>query len=541
MKKKVRILHLCGLILFACSAVNFCFASAGITENRADKITIIGTGDLQGHMDAVRQTIRLTNSGKKIRISGGISRIATLISQVRKESDNPVIVLSSGDDLMGQYFHRFYGKAILGLMEKAGYQVLALGNHEFDKGPGVLAEALDSIAFPALCSDLEVQGTILKKSCQPFLLREYQGVRIGFFSLMTEDLPLITVTGDITVRKNQKAAARDMVRFLKNKGAQVIIAVTHIGISVDRKIAAHVPGIDIIFGGHSHKYLDTMQRVNNTLIVNGGEKGPAVVRLDVSLNQQGGLLPDSAVYSLIPVTNSIKPTPEIESCLATFRKQLPAVEIIGRTGKTWILSDALLRSRESGVADMITDMIRSRFNVDIVCYNSGAFRGDTEYPPGPITTTMLSSIDAFQSTVYLLTIQGKYIREILEHSAALIGTGGFLQVSGIRFSLDLTGQVQEISSNTGKKSCILRSGKRIKNIRIQSSDGCWQPLDPDHAYRLAANDFLVNRNGDGYFWFNQYGRDIHTTYTTMADVIRNFLERNKLADPPEPDGRISVR
>ena len=82
---------------------------------------------------------------------------------------------------MGPYFHQFHGKAIFGLMEKAGYQILALGNHEFDKGPGVLAEALDTISFPVPCTDLEVQGTVLEQRCRPCLIREYQGVRIGFF------------------------------------------------------------------------------------------------------------------------------------------------------------------------------------------------------------------------------------------------------------------------------------------------------------------------------------------------------------------------
>jgi 5'-nucleotidase len=200
-----------------------------------------------------------------------------------------------------------------------------------------------------------------------------------FFSLMTENFPVITITGAVKIQPDQTTVARNMVRILRKKGAQIIIAVTHIGTNVDRTIAAQVRGIDIIFGGHSHNYMSMAETVNTTLIVNGGEKGPALVRLDVRLNKKGQLLPNSAAYSLIPVTDNITENSKIKKQLSKYRNQLPAVEIIGRTEKTWILNNEVLRSRESGVADMITDMIRSQFNVDIVLYNSGAFRGYSEY------------------------------------------------------------------------------------------------------------------------------------------------------------------
>ena len=543
MNKHLQKLYLCIFCLCVLHNIIPDTPAAAQPKVQADKITILGTGDLQGHLDSVLQSIHITESDKKIKITGGISRIAALIRRIQQKTSNPVIVLSSGDDLMGPYFHQFHGKAIFGLMQEAGYQILALGNHEFDNGPSVLANALDSIDFPALCSDLEVQGTVLEKSCQPYLLREYQGVHIGFFSLMTEDFPVITLPGKIKVRTDQAAVAREMVQLLKKKGAQVIIAVTHIGTHVDRIIAARVAGIDIIFGGHSHNYMSSPETINNTLIVNGGKKGPALVRLDVSLNKQGGLLPSTAAYSLIPVTKDIKEDPEIKNHLEKFQKQLPAVKIIGQTQKTWILNNEALRTRESGVADMITDIIRSRFKVDIVLYNGGAFRGNSEYPPGPITSTMLSAIDEFNSTVFLLTLQGKYIRQILEHSATLIGQGGFLQVSGIKFTIDTGAQAQELvpDADTNAPYFIRRPGNRIKDIQILSPGGLWCPLDPKRQYLLATNDFLVTRGGNRYFWFKQYGQTIHNSYSTMADVIRTYLQSNKVADPNKPDGRITIR
>jgi 5'-nucleotidase len=334
-----------------------------------NKLTIIGTGDLQGHLDSVSCSIRITESSEKTDITGGISRIATMIKQIEQTTNNPVVDVSSGDDLMGRYFRQFDGKAIFDLIEMAGYDVLALGNHEFDSGPGVLAEALDSVNFTALCSDLVVQRTVMRKSCQPYLLKSYQGIKVGFFSLMTKNFPVVTVTGKVKIRNNKAAVARKMIQTLKKRGAHVIIAVTHIGTDEDRRLAAEVEGIDIIFGGHSHNYEQNLERVNNTLIVNGGAKGVALVRLDVTLNKNNKVMSTSAAYSLIPVTADIKPDAEVEAQLVEYRKQLPRTEVIGMTEKEWDLTNATLRSRESAVANLITDTIRAKFRVDIVLYN----------------------------------------------------------------------------------------------------------------------------------------------------------------------------
>ena len=97
-------------------------------------ITIAGTADLQGMMEASSQKFDLDGDGKKEKVvMGGIAYLATAYKQLKKENPNTVIV-STGDDLMNRYFHTYKGKAILSLMSDAGYDLYAFGNHEFDKG-----------------------------------------------------------------------------------------------------------------------------------------------------------------------------------------------------------------------------------------------------------------------------------------------------------------------------------------------------------------------------------------------------------------------
>jgi 5'-nucleotidase len=526
--------------LLAVSSLISCAPTTQLPAPATKKLTIIGTGDLQGRLDPANKSIRINREGEKVNVVGGISRIAALIKQVRQQTANPVIVLSSGDDLMGEYFQQFRGRAIFSLMETAGYEVLALGNHEFDKGPEVLARALDSISFTPLCSDLKVQNTVMADSCRPYLIRDYGGIRVGFFSLMTEDLPVVTVTGKVKLRKNRAAVAREMVQALRKQGARLIIAVTHIGTVMDRELAAEVDGIDIIFGGHSHNYQLTVEKVNKTLIVNGGEKGGALVRLDVVLDKNNRIIPASADYVLIPVTADIEKHAAVAAQLTQYRKQLPEAIVVGRTEKEWDLSRTALRSRESAVADMVTDMIRRQFAVDIVLFNSGSFRGKEKYSPGPVTNIMLTEIDEFETNVYLLTMQGKYIPEILEHSATLVGQGGFLQVSGIRFTIDTKAPAQQLLVEN-KAYLIHRPGRRIHDVTIQSADGSWQPLDPMHNYQLATNGFLAELKGDHYFWFSTYGSNIHNTYLTMGAIMSNYFHNNKVVNPVQPDGRITFK
>ncbi len=485
-------------------------------------LTIIGTGDLQGQLDAIPYHT-VNNSKAKNMAVGGISRIAGLIKQTRKETTNPVIVVSSGDDLMGRYFQQFKGEAIFNLMEMAGYEILALGNHEFDKGPKLLAKALSSINLAPLCSDLAIENTAMAERCAPYLIRNYQGIRVGFFSLMTENFAKVTIGNEITIKEKHIDTARRMVAILQEQDAQVIIAVTHIGTDMDHRLAAQVDEIDIIFGGHSHDYQQNLTTINNCLILNGGEKGTALVRLDVGLDKNQRIIPQSAAYTLVPVNAAITPDPLVEKQLTTYRSQLPATTQVGRTEREWDLTSATLRRQESGVANLITDLIHQQFKVDAVLFNGGSFRGNATILPGIITDTMIAEIDGFKSNVYLLSIQGKYLQHIMEHSASLIGHGGFLQVSGLKCTINPKG----------------KQGERV-TILIQARGGSWQHLEQERYYHVASNDFLVQHGGDDYFWFKKYGCNISNTYSTMSSILTDAFHHQSIINPAQPDGRIRI-
>lgn len=497
-------------------------------------ITIAGTADLQGMLEPQTQEFDLRHDGHKETMTlGGVSRISTLFKGL-KEANPSTVTVSTGDDLMNRYFHIYQGRAILSLMSDAGYDLYAVGNHEFDKGSDVLAKALKKTSFKTLCSDLDVTASALKGMCEPYLVRELDGVKVGFFSLMTEDLPLVTSERKVKIISDNITTARKMVALLKGQDIDVIVALSHIGYKADVRLAKQVKGIDLIFGGHSHETVKAIGHVNKTAIVNGGEKGSEVIKVDIPLTKEHKIIRKDIKMTAITVRSSLASDPEIDARIAAYKKGFPATIVLGQTKGVWDMSKDEIRKSESTVANMIDDMMREQFKVDIVLNNAGAFRGQKRYGPGAITDTMLKEIDEFANYAFTLKMKGKYLKAILERSAASYGEGGFLHPSGLKYTVSLPGQPQTI-----KERVVSREGNRVQDIQVLV-DGSWQPLEMTHEYTILSNSFIVNQEGDGYFWFKKYGSDLKNTYTTFYSLMADFLRREKVLTPGEKDGRVKI-
>lgn len=505
----------------------------------SQELIFLHTADVHGSIESAKRDIQIDDSGKQLEVVGGITRIASVIKNIEQENiSTPVISLSSGDDLMGKFFNYFDGNATLDLMSQAGYDILTLGNHEFDRGPEVLSKVLRKTDIKSLCSDLAIVNTVLQGSCLPYYIETYGSTRVGFFSLMTEEFSSVTNGENVQLKDSNLIIAKQMVQLLKEQGADLIVAVTHIGIKQDRILAATVAGIDIIFGGHSHILLDDYEQIGQTLLLSGGEKGDALLSLKVSLDQNSRIIKNSIQFRLIPITEDIVEDEAIKMKLSSYQQEMPAEVVLGKTDTHWDLRKETIRSKESTVADLVNDRIREKFNVDIVLNNSGAFRSNKEFAPGLVTDAMLREIDKFENDIYLVKIKGHYLKEILEHSANRIGSGGFLQVSGIRYTINSGGKAQIVNKDKESWS-VENSGEKISNIEVVLSAGVAEDLEPNKIYSIACNAFLVEKMGDGYFWFKQYGSDLQNTYLTIYSVLMEAFHINKTINIPDSDGRIS--
>jgi 5'-nucleotidase/UDP-sugar diphosphatase len=293
------------------------------------KITILHTNDLHsrltGYAPESDYSPLTVNDDKTI---GGFARIAAIIKTEKENSSGTTLVLDAGDFLMGTLFSSLEVKTgfQLRLMKLMGYDITCLGNHEYDFGPDKLASLITAsgksgeipsiLSGNAMFDKKDVGDDALEKllnnniiSRKVILTRD--GIKIGFFSILGKDANSVAPHAVPVTFAKQVAFAKKMVKDLNAEKCDLIICLSHSGLSKDKNgawvgedfnLAKAVKGISVIISGHTHSKLEQPLVVNGTPIVQAGEYGQYVGRLSLTLSN-GALRVDN--YKLIPVDDKI--------------------------------------------------------------------------------------------------------------------------------------------------------------------------------------------------------------------------------------------
>jgi len=505
-------------------------------------LTILTLNDLHGQLEPF-----LIPDADRRKSVGGFSRLAGAVSAIKELNPDKVLVVNTGDSLTGKYFLQFKGKAVFSCMSLMGIDVGTLGNHEFDRGSEVLADALIHCTFPLVVSNLKTQGASpLHNRYRSFLVEERNSIRIGIFGLITADLPFISAPGpDVTLLPGlADHAARTAATLRKQEAADLVVALTHIGLKHDLELAAEVPALDIICGGHSHDLLKTGEEIiiarqegRKTIIVQAGARGAYLGRLDLAIDRVGIT---SHAWKPILMDSSIPDNPRMTGAVASFQEKLPREKVITHTKRPLDCRSLSLRTGETAIGNLITDIIRERFNTDIALQNGGGIRGDRVIAPGPVTTGDIVSLLPFENQVAVITLTGKEIRQVLEHAVSMLPdpSGGFLQVSGLRFTADVTGKALRFSYDVHEGTCAVKQqGSRILTVECLNPSGSYSPLVPDKVYAVAVNSFLAG-GGDRYHML-QHARKKTFTYVTLRSALLHRLSQQAAVEPVT-DGRIRI-
>ncbi|MBW3469996.1 bifunctional metallophosphatase/5'-nucleotidase [Arthrospiribacter ruber] len=240
---------------------NFLQASPLPSEKR---ITILHTNDMHSRIDP------FPNDGGRNANQGGMTKLASVITNIRKEEEH-LLLLDAGDVFQGTPYFNFYGGELeFKLMSQMGFDASTIGNHEFDNGLEGILEQLPNASFPHIISNYDFSDTILRNKTLPYKIFKKDGVKIGVFGLgiALEGLVAKKNYGN-TVYLDPVAIANEMVSELRSKKCELIICLSHLGYSYkgeqidDLKLASAVSGIDLIIGGHTHTFLDEPALVSN--------------------------------------------------------------------------------------------------------------------------------------------------------------------------------------------------------------------------------------------------------------------------------------
>ncbi|HSS20169.1 MAG TPA: metallophosphoesterase [Pyrinomonadaceae bacterium] len=264
-------------------------------------ITILHTNDTHSQIDPIPSNDRLYPD------KGGVARRATLVKRVRKENPNTLLI-DAGDVFQGTPYFNFYkGEVEYKAMSLIGYDVVTLGNHDFDNGVDALAAAMKFANFDFVSANYDVQGTPLQSRVKPYVVRVVGGVRVGLFGMGVSPDNLITPENFKGVKYNDPVkAAKDVVATLRGRErCTLVIGMSHLGYYPnphegdigDTQVASQVDGIDFIASGHTHTFmkqpvLTKTPSGGNTIIFQVGRSGIYVGRVDLKIS--GGRVVASA-------------------------------------------------------------------------------------------------------------------------------------------------------------------------------------------------------------------------------------------------------
>ena len=266
-------------------------ALAAVSTLSAQDLTILHLNDTHSHIEPERLG--------EINGHGGIIEQAIYISEVRQEMGKKnVLLLHAGDFSQGtSYFTELKGQIEIDNLNAMGYDVVTIGNHEFDNGMSALAKRLEQLDCPVVCANYDFTGTPLADVIKPYTIVKKAGKKIGVIGVLTDVSTVVDKSLNAGLEfQNPIPIVQKHVDYLRNeKGCDLIICLTHLGDKgskskgaiIDQDLVAGTTGVDIVVGGHAHTELDEMQVWKNAageevVYVTDGGWGLEVGRLDIT-------------------------------------------------------------------------------------------------------------------------------------------------------------------------------------------------------------------------------------------------------------------
>ncbi|MBL1405946.1 MAG: multifunctional 2',3'-cyclic-nucleotide 2'-phosphodiesterase/5'-nucleotidase/3'-nucleotidase [Hyphomicrobiales bacterium] len=529
--------------LFALTSVSL--VAFGVSTAQADySLNILHINDLHSRIEPINKYNATCSQKDKdaSKCFGGIARVKTKIdarrSKLEAHGDN-VIVLDAGDQFQGSLFYSKYkGSAAVEFLNAIKPDAMAVGNHEFDDGPQKLADFITAAKFPVISGNTKVENTsILKGLINGYVIVEKGGERIGIVSVLATDTGETSSPGEDVSWIDTVEYLNSIVPKLQSYGINKIIAVTHVGLEEDKRIAQNVIGIDVIVGGHSHTLLsNTDKRAADKYPVwktnPAGQKVPIVQayayskyvgELRVVFDDEGNV--KDAYGNPHLLDSSVAPYPPFVRRIADLAVPIEDLksQVVGST--TGVIdgdrNSCRLKECEMGnlVADAMLDRTKSQ-GVTITIINGGGLRASI----GAGQTTMgdVLTVLPFQNALATFELSGADIIASLESGVSQTAEvkGRFPQVAGLRYAWD-----ESVEAGKG----------RIKQVQVMY-EGDWTDIDESKLYKVVSNDFM-RAGGDGYKLFKNNGLNAYDFGPGLEQVVANYIAKNS-PYKPYTDGRV---
>ncbi|MCW2243826.1 bifunctional metallophosphatase/5'-nucleotidase [Azospirillum canadense] len=462
-----------------------------------------------------------------IKGQGGFAPLMTLLKQARQRDANAVTTVG-GDFLSPSLLSgTTRGDQMIALFNAIGVDAVTFGNHEFDFGDDVLKTRISESKFPWIGTNV-----LSKADGKPYggavatWTKTVGDIKVGFLGVITPETAHLSSAGPEIRFDNVKETAAAAVKALRDGGANVVVALTHLTIAEDRDLATTVKGIDLVLGGHDHDAISVYE--GSTLILKAGHDGQylGVVELAVS-TKAGEKGPTTTVLPTewrFTTTAGVTPDAEVATLVRKYTDNLDTTlaAVIGTTETELDSRKDVVRTREASMGNLIADALREGLKADVAITNGGGIRADALHPAGSkITRKDIFAELPFGNVGVLTELKGIDLMAALEHGVSKVEdkAGRFPQVSGVTFTYDPK----------------LPSGTRVTEAKVGG-----KPLDPAAVYRVATNDYML-KGGDGYGALTR-GKVVvdPSGAVLMATIVMDYVEAKKTV-APKVEGRIVAK
>ena len=487
-----------------------------------------------------------------------------------QEQSNYVSVVSCGDYLQGDVIGAISkGKAIVQIMNKVGYDVVAIGNHEFDYGVSRLKSLVKSMNAKVVASNF-VKKSTGKPVFRSYTIKTYGKKKVAFVGVTTpESFTKSTPayfqnskgkfiydfygdsTGKLLAERVQK-----VVNTARKNGADYVVALTHMGtegVTTQwdvQHLIKNTYGIDVVLDGHSHSTVPSMKVKNKNgkkiTVSSTGTKFSNIGQLVIRKN-------GSITTELIPIDEEhqyedAETKAYIDQVKAKYEKRLN--QVIGKTEVDLTTlranGERAIRNAETNMGDFCTDAVRSAMDADVAIINGGGIRADIA--AGDITYKDLVSVFPWNNELCVIEATGQQIKDALELGAKNYPeeNGGFMQVSGMKYVIDASVPSSVVTDEQTGMFEKVDGTYRVKDIQVWNAAGTkYEPIKLKKTYKVAGINYTLRQNGDGFTMFDgnkvikdNVMLDTQSLSIYLTDVLDGVVGEDY--KDPAGQGRITI-
>ena len=466
------------------------------------EIVILSINDFHG---------ALAPAGKN---AGAVKLVDALKTEKAKNPEGTIIV-SGGDNYQGSAMSNLmYGEPVSAVFKEMGIELSAVGNHEFDWGVDRISKWAEDGGFDFVCTNIyDIRTNEPVDWAEPFAIIEKEGVKVGFIGLATPETAYKTLKANVVNYefRDPVEVITEWVPKVKDAGADIIIALTHLGSFQDKEgnitgeaaALCAVDGVDAVISAHTH--MSVCGLVNGKPLVQAYKFGRSFAKLTFVFDENNKLV--SAEPFLDHLYERADTLKDDANMLAVYEKYEDELNpVLGKIlGKTTVDLDHDRYAGPSLLGEWSCDIMKDKVGVQIAMTNGGGLR--IPVPAGEITAGILYEVMPFDNTLYTMKLSGADVKANIEHGI-MNDDIGWIQISGVRVTYNSEAE----------------AGNRITSMVLE--DGT--PIEMENYYTVVTNDFMFT-GGDNYNFEN--AKDGLNTFIPIRDAMMDAVEKAGVISP----------